>query len=146
MEEKEVVFVTGGSRGIGKAIALKYAENGYNVVINYVSGKTDVEELKKEFEEKGAESLILKADVSKTEEVENVIKQAGSEYNVSLIANYVYDLAKEYNQFYHDFTILREKSTDLRDFRLLLSKNVANTIKRAMSLLGIDVPERMWLS
>lgn len=76
-------------------------------------------------------------------EFENVIKQAGSEYNVSLIANYVYDLAKEYNQFYHDFTILREKSTDLRDFRLLLSKNVANTIKRAMSLLGIDVPERM---
>ena len=76
MEEKEVVFVTGGSRGIGKAIALKYAENGYNVVINYVSDKTDVDELEKEFKEKGAESLILKADVSKTEEVENVVKQA----------------------------------------------------------------------
>ena len=76
MEEKEVVFVTGGSRGIGKAIALKYAENGYNVVINYVSDKTDVEELEKEFKEKGAESLIIKADVSKAEEVENVVKQA----------------------------------------------------------------------
>ena len=76
MEEKEVVFVTGGSRGIGKAIALKYAENGYNVVINYVSDKTDVEDLEKEFKEKGAESLIIKADVSKSEEVENVVKQA----------------------------------------------------------------------
>ena len=76
MEEKRVIFVTGGSRGIGKAIALKYAENGYNVVINYESDKTDVEELEKKFKEKGAESLILKADVSKSEEVENVVKQA----------------------------------------------------------------------
>ena len=63
MEEKRVIFVTGGSRGIGKAIALKYAENGYNVVINYVSDKTDTEALKKEFDEKNVKSLILKADV-----------------------------------------------------------------------------------
>jgi 3-oxoacyl-[acyl-carrier protein] reductase len=76
MEEKQVVFVTGGSRGIGKEVALKYAENGYNVVINYVSDKTDVEALSKEFLDKGAESLILKADVSKTEEVENVVNKA----------------------------------------------------------------------
>ena len=52
MEEKKVVFVTGASRGIGKEVALKYAENGYNVIINYASDKTDVESLKKEFEEK----------------------------------------------------------------------------------------------
>lgn len=76
MEEKKVVFVTGGSRGIGKAISLKYAENGYNVVINYVSTNTDIEKLEKEFKEKGAESLILKADVSKVEEVENVVNKA----------------------------------------------------------------------
>ena len=76
MEEKQVVFVTGGSRGIGKAIALKYAENGYNIVINYVSEKTDVNELKNQFEKYGIESLIVKADVSKAEEVENVVKQA----------------------------------------------------------------------
>ncbi|MFA7583963.1 MAG: arginine--tRNA ligase [Proteiniphilum sp.] len=76
-------------------------------------------------------------------EFETVVKQAGAEYNVSLIANYVYDLAKEYNQFYHDFPMLREENRDLRNFRLLLSKNVALTIKKGMSLFGIDVPERM---
>src|SRR5690554_5203859 len=76
-------------------------------------------------------------------EFDYVVKQAGSEYNVSLIANYIYDLAKEYNQFYHDFTILREENSPLRDFRLVLSKNVALTIKKGMSFFGIDVPDRM---
>ncbi len=76
MGEKKTVLVTGGSRGIGKEVALKYAENGYNIVINYVSSNTDVEELKKEFEQKGAEALILKADVTNTEEVENVVNKA----------------------------------------------------------------------
>lgn len=74
---------------------------------------------------------------------ESVVKQAGTEYNVSLVANYAYDLVKEYNQFYHDFPILREENVGLRDFRLLLSKNVARTIKKAMGLLGIEVPDRM---
>ena len=76
MEERKVVLVTGGSRGIGRAIALKYAANGYNVVINYVSSKTDVAELEKEFNTKGIESLILKADVSNINEVENLVKSA----------------------------------------------------------------------
>jgi arginyl-tRNA synthetase len=76
-------------------------------------------------------------------EFETVVQQAGAEYNVSLIANYVYELVKEYNQFYHDYPILKEENSALRDFRLLLSKNVALTIKKGMSLFGIDVPERM---
>lgn len=76
-------------------------------------------------------------------EFAGVVQQAGSEYNVSLIANYVYELAKEYNQFYHDYPMLREGDAALRDFRLLLSKNVALTIKKGMALFGIDVPERM---
>jgi arginyl-tRNA synthetase len=74
---------------------------------------------------------------------ESVVKQAGTEYNVSLVANYAYDLVKEYNQFYHDFPILREANISLRNFRLVLSKNVARAIKKAMGLLGIEVPDRM---
>ena len=76
-------------------------------------------------------------------EFKTVIKQSAEEYNVSLIANYIYDLAKEYNQFYHDYTILKEENEDIRNFRLLLSKNVANTISKGMKLFGIEVPERM---
>ncbi|BBD44224.1 arginine--tRNA ligase [Petrimonas sp. IBARAKI] len=76
-------------------------------------------------------------------EFPDIVKQAGDEYNVSLIGNYVYDLAKEFNQFYHDFPMLREKDEALRAFRLLLSKNVAITIKKGMVLFGIEVPERM---
>ena len=72
-----------------------------------------------------------------------VVQQAGTEYNVSLIGNYVYELVKEYNQFYHDYTILKEENSALRDFRLVLSKNVALTIRKGMSLFGIEVPERM---
>ena len=75
MEEK-VVLVTGGSRGIGKEVALKFAKEGYNVVTNYVSDKTDKEGLKKEFENNNVKALVLKADVSKTEDVENLVKQA----------------------------------------------------------------------
>lgn len=72
-----------------------------------------------------------------------IVKQAGDEYNPALIANYTYDLAKEYNQFYHDYSILREENQELRTFRLILSENVGRIVKRGMSLLGINVPDRM---
>lgn len=72
-----------------------------------------------------------------------VVKQAGDEYNPALIANYVYDLVKEYNQFYHDYSILKEENEQLKAFRLILSANVAKIVKSGMSLLGIEVPERM---
>lgn len=72
-----------------------------------------------------------------------VVAQAGAEYSPSQIANYTYDLVKQYNQFYHDFQILKEENAALRDFRLMLSANVAKVIKNAMSLLGISVPEKM---
>ena len=72
-----------------------------------------------------------------------IVKQAGDEYNPALIANYVYDLVKEYNQFYHDYTILKEENAALRSFRLVLSDEVAKVVKSGMSLLGIEVPDRM---
>jgi len=73
----------------------------------------------------------------------NTVKQAGTDYNPSVIANYAYDLVKEYNQFYHDFSILREENEAIKVFRLALSQNVGKIVKLAMGLLGIEVPERM---
>jgi arginyl-tRNA synthetase len=73
----------------------------------------------------------------------NVVKQAGQEYSPALIANYVYELVKQYNFFYHDFSILKESDEAIRGFRLLLSQKIAEVIKSGMGLLGIDVPERM---
>ena len=71
------------------------------------------------------------------------VADAGRNYSPALIANYIYDLAKEYNQFYHDCSILKEQDGAVRAFRLLLSATVADVICRGMSLLGIEVPERM---
>ena len=76
-------------------------------------------------------------------EFAGVVMQAGTDYSPSTIANYIYDLVKEYNQFYHDFSILREENEALRTFRLVLSANVCKIIKLGMGLLGIEVPERM---
>ena len=73
----------------------------------------------------------------------SVVREAGSAYSPALIANYTYDLVKEYNQFYHDFSILREEDEALKRFRLVLSANVAKIVKSGMALLGIEVPERM---
>ena len=72
-----------------------------------------------------------------------VIRQAGTDYSPSGIANYTYELAKEYNQFYHDFSILREENESIKAFRILLTRTVGKVIKTAMNILGIDVPERM---
>ncbi len=71
------------------------------------------------------------------------VKQAGTDYNVSVIANYCYDLAKEFNGFYHDFPILKEEDDQKRAVRLALCDAVAKVIKTGMGLLGIEVPERM---
>ena len=72
-----------------------------------------------------------------------IVKQAGTDYSPSIIANYTYDLVKEYNQFYHDFSILREENEAVKVFRLALSENVAKVVRLGMGLLGIEVPDRM---
>ena len=71
------------------------------------------------------------------------VRQAGEDYSPSIIANYTYDLVKEYNQFYHDFSILREENEALKIFRIALSANVAKVVRLGMGLLGIEVPSRM---
>lgn len=72
-----------------------------------------------------------------------MVKQAADDYSPSIIANYIYDLVKEYNQFYHDFSILREENEELKIFRLILSESIAKVIRLGMGLLGIEVPDRM---
>lgn len=72
-----------------------------------------------------------------------IVKQAGEDYSPSIIANYTYDLVKEYNQFYHDFSILREENEAVKVFRLALSENVAKVVRLGMGLLGIEVLDRM---
>lgn len=88
MEENKTVFVTGASRGIGKEVALKFADNGYNVVINYVSSKTNVEKLKAEFETKGVKTLVMQADVTDKEAIEELVKKAIEEFgSIDVLVN-----------------------------------------------------------
>ncbi len=81
--------------------------------------------------------------VQKLNDFPAVVKDAGKNYNPSTIANYCYELTKEYNQFYHDFSILKEEDEDKKLFRIILSKTVAKILKEGMGLLGIEMPERM---
>jgi arginyl-tRNA synthetase len=74
---------------------------------------------------------------------QDVVSQAADDYNPSVIANYCYDLAKEFNQFYHDFSIMREPNADLKLFRLVLAQNVGKILRLGTGLLGIEMPERM---
>jgi arginyl-tRNA synthetase len=85
------------------------------------------------------ESVLIR----KIADYPSVVSEAGRTYSPALIANYCYDLAKEYNQFYHDYSILKEEDVPTRSLRLLLSSVVARTLKSGVSLLGIEMPERM---
>ena len=111
------------------SVLRKAAEQGI-VLPEQVPANTPISE-----KEEGLVQMI--ADYAAT------VKEAGKEYSPAYIANYIYDLVKEYNQFYHDFSILREENAEIKQFRLVLSANVAKIVKSGMSLLGIEVPERM---
>ena len=81
--------------------------------------------------------------IQKLSDYASVVEQAGKDYSPSGIANYCYELTKEFNQFYHDYSILKEEDNNKKIVRLVLAQNVAKVIKNGMNLLGIDVPERM---
>jgi len=85
------------------------------------------------------ESILIKILSSFPE----VVKEAGDNHSPALVANFVYELVKEFNQFYHDITIMNEPDEEIRKFRLLLAKTIGITIRNGFSLLGIEVPERM---
>ena len=81
--------------------------------------------------------------IQKLNSFESVVEQAGKDYSPSGIANYCYELTKDFNQFYHEYSILNAENAEAKTLRLTLAKNVAKTIKNGMQLLGIEVPERM---
>ena len=81
--------------------------------------------------------------IQKVTDFKSVVEEAGRSYSQALIANYCYDLAKEYNQFYHDYSILKEENEEVKKLRLLLSAVVARTLKAGVSLLGMEMPDRM---
>ncbi len=109
--------------------------NAAKMGVNYSQAKKDLDSV--ELNEKEMSLIQQLSDFGDT------VLQSANEYNPSLIANYIYDLVKEYNQFYHEYSILREENEAKRNFRLLLSANVAKIVRQGMNLLGIDVPERM---
>ncbi|SUB78010.1 arginine--tRNA ligase [Porphyromonas macacae] len=81
--------------------------------------------------------------IQRLSEYPDVVREAGTTYSPALIANYTYELVKEYNQFYHDFSVLKEENAALKSMRIVLSGAVADIVQRAMGLLGIEMPERM---
>ena len=81
--------------------------------------------------------------IQKLSEYAAAVEQAGKDYSPSGIANYCYELTKEFNQFYHDFSILNAESEAEKTVRLVLAANVAKVLRNGMRLLGIEVPERM---
>ena len=81
--------------------------------------------------------------IQKMNEFHSAVEQAGKDYSPSGIANYCYELTKEFNQFYHDYSILNAESDEAKNVRLMIARNVAKTLKNGMALLGIEVPERM---
>jgi len=112
-----------------------------------------IQSVKNKAEERGIiydslnEDLVLDKKevqlIKTTQQFPNVIAEAAKELNPALLTNYIYELVKEYNQFYHDFSILKEPNNELMKFRLQLSDLSGQVIKNAMELLGIAVPERM---
>jgi len=94
----------------------------------------------------GAESILSlkeKEVIKLIYDFPALVKEAGETLSPALVANYTYDLAKEFNQFYHDHSILKEENTEIRNFRIVLSKKVADVLETSMELLGIEMPERM---
>ena len=81
--------------------------------------------------------------IQKMDDFKIAVHDAGENYNPAGIANYCYELTKDFNQFYHDYSILNAENNAAKTVRLMLAKNVAKVIKNGMDLLGIEVPERM---
>jgi hypothetical protein len=141
VERSKIESVAGGLRhqGVMAYVApVAYAE------LDDILRKAEEQGLKVEQMNGGVELAEKEIElIQKTSEYAAAVAQAGKDYSPSGIANYCYELTKAFNQFYHDYSILGEEDAKKKQFRLLLAKNVAKTLKNGMALLGIEVPERM---
>lgn len=108
-----------------RSLANKYGNENITIPVNYIMN------------EKERDLVILLSEYPAT------VQLAAANYSPAIIANYCYNLVKEYNQFYHDYSVLKAETEDAVKFRVLLSLNVGKVVKLGMSLLGIDVPEKM---
>lgn len=132
MGEKPVLFVTGGARGIGKAVALKFAENGYDIVSNYVTESEELVATKKEFEAKGAEVLLVKADVTKKEEIENLVKVAMDKFGrIDVLVNNA--------GITNDMLMLKMKE---EDFDKVIDVNLKGTFIVTKAVISIMMKQR----
>ena len=116
---------------------IQYTHARIRSILRKVSGLPELPENQADINEKEVELI------QKMSEFGAAVEQAGKDYSPSGIANYVYELTKVFNQFYHDYSILNEPDEAKKQMRLVLARNVAKIIRNGMSLLGIEVPERM---
>ncbi|SHF82801.1 arginyl-tRNA synthetase [Mariniphaga anaerophila] len=113
-----------------KSVLRKAAEKGLDIKENFAVSPTTISNKEKDL-------------MKRITQFPEAVKEAGINYSPAVVANYCYELAKEFNQFYHDHPILTEQDSVVRDMRLLLSATVGKVIKSGMKLLGIEVPDRM---
>ncbi len=116
---------------------IQYTHARIRSILRKASGQPELPENQADINEKEVELI------QKMSEFGAAVEQAGKDYSPSGIANYVYELTKVFNQFYHDYSILNEPDEAKKQMRLVLARNVAKIIRNGMSLLGIEVPERM---
>ena len=116
---------------------IQYTHARIRSILRKASGQSELPENQADINEKEVELI------QKMSEFGAAVEQAGKDYSPSGIANYVYELTKVFNQFYHDYSILNEPDEAKKQMRLVLARNVAKIIRNGMSLLGIEVPERM---
>jgi len=116
---------------------IQYTHARIRSILRKASGLPELPENQADINEKEVELI------QKMSEFGAAVEQAGKDYSPSGIANYVYELTKVFNQFYHDYSILNEPDEAKKQMRLVLARNVAKIIRNGMSLLGIEVPERM---
>jgi len=116
---------------------IQYTHARIRSILRKASGQSELPESQADINEKEVELI------QKMSEFGAAVEQAGKDYSPSGIANYVYELTKVFNQFYHDYSILNEPDEAKKQMRLVLARNVAKIIRNGMSLLGIEVPERM---